>query len=275
MPNRDELASMTGESNYGRVQKRNYPELKLSGKTGKWEKTVKEGDQYINSEIEGDITGVILKIRRQLRFFKKQKGVISTLTTSEHNTPNDMAYLFETKERKTGKELRELHPELRTHQIIYMLVNGEIMRVIAKGSSLSPVEDKSSMSFYEYLSSFDKSGDVKEHAFEYQTILKPVLKSGDLGDYYSINFVRGQKLDDASLDIVAGEIKDLHNYFVAIDGSNDKPKEEESLNEHIEQPEPEEDLPVIQQGEDLIEETERAFPTPLKDEEINVDDIPF
>jgi len=157
--------------------------------------------KFDKQELGEEVNVIFLRIRRKLRQYRKDE---KPLTTNEHNTKADMLTLFGDTEviKGSNDELKARHQLLRTVQIVYALylpqgsTRGELVRLIVKGSALgSKVKAKDVHDFYSYISSF-KAGGADEHFYEHITILKGVEEQGELGEYYAMTFVQGEKITD-------------------------------------------------------------------------------
>ena len=257
--NTDEMELYTGENYYRKTKRLDLPELSLNGQRGVFKKgeslRKKGGEGWQSEEIQGEVSGVFLRIRKILKDYK------SEMWTPEFNSNTDEINLFQGfgKGRvilDSGKasEIRTKYKSLRTHQIVYFLMNNnEIVRLIVKGASFgSEKKSDKTVSFYDYLSSF--IGD--EHVWQYYTKLEPVKEVSTLGTYYAIHFERGNKLNDEELEIVKNESKKIHESIVSLDADVKKQNENRE--------------PLPKEKDETID-TEQKEPTEIKD----IDDLPF
>ena len=218
--------------------------VQLNGNTGTFRKVIRSKDGIKTEDLGPTVDIVILRIRRQLTEFKNEKFN----STSEHNHPNDTVLYFPTQEKMSSKDLRVKYTGLRTQQILYALLNNELVRVVVKGASLgSKNKPEDSMPFYEYLNQYEKD----EHIWQYMTSLQARPEKGKLGKYFAIHFEQGQKLPNTAtkkggldLSVIGAKMKVLHEIFESQDNWN-KIKEKES-----------EVLPVVQIEESLGLESE-------------------
>ena len=204
------LEEMSGERT--KVPKLSLNEVRLNGQTGKFVykdvlggRTEKDGDKekYKETEIGDEVKLVFLKIRRKLVGFRKGE---TNLVSVEHSTKNSQITLYGDETITASNEvLRGKYPCLKTQQIIYALYNGELVRLIVKGSALgSENKDKNVYDFYSYIQSF-KEGERNDHFYGYETVLYSVDEKSDLGSYKAMSFKQGDKLenlDDVELKMI-------------------------------------------------------------------------
>jgi len=133
-------------------------------------------------------------------------------------------------EKGVASELREKYPLLRTQQVVYALLNGEIVRLFVKGASLgSDSKAKDVTDFYSYISSFTGN----EHFFLNKTILNAVEEQGDLGSYYVVDFKKGEKITEEeqnevekAMVQVADYCRESDEYYQKFFENNTLPKDE-------------------------------------------------
>lgn len=249
----EELSKLAGEEHYMRVPRINYPTVRMNGNKGVFFKNVpptERDGKYTKEDLGGLFRGVILRVRRRLSDFS------GGYQTNEHDSSKQNVVLFQKGKKVDSGDyvyMREKYQKLKTEQVLYVLFGKDVYKLIVAGASLMRGDSKpaTSIPFYEYLGSFDKSKD--EHVFQYYTDFNPVEETGKLGTYYAISFVRGDKLNDAEMEIVADKLKQLATQIQSNDTSV-----HEDRKESIEQPDAEEELPTIQ-----------------VEEGITVEDIPF
>ncbi len=282
---REDLTKFSGEEYYQKPPQLILNEISINGQTGIYRmrnvlgglKEVTKGKivirKYEEKDLGSKIDLVFLRIRRRLVHFRKGD---KPLITSEHNYKGDFITLWgDAVEKGIADTLRAEHPELRTQQIVYALYNGELVRLIVKGSSLgSQSKAENIPTFYDYISSFkeDKKGNkVDEHFYQYKTLLTSSEEMSDLGPYFTINFNKGEKLSEEEMDKVAEVMKRVHNYCVAVDEFYSKAQVKDGVTENAIK----EELDIIDYGSD-----EQNFETPKiekkeKEEEIKIEDVPF
>ena len=173
------------------------------------------------------------------------------------------------------QELRQEFPELRPIARVYCLYNGELRMLSVLGTSQYNKTPQAGLNLlYEYLSSFDHS--KNERAYKFHTMISPW---GPVrytkGSGFLLNFSRGEVITDIERELVGKNLELLDRYFKDLEAYShqfdEKPKDgvikTESVQKPAEakedfetslQPPPPEELPIIQQGDD-----------------INVEDIPF
>lgn len=219
-----ELDSMSGSSQQ-QAQLLKLDEVKLNGKDGnftikrKTQPKVKEGDRevYPKEELTGTLSLVFLKKRRQL--IETGKGGTVVRKTNEHNATTDTVVLTdENGKREIGvaKDLREKYPNLRTNEVIYAqnLTNGEVLRLIIRGSSLHMQEEQKGITlFYDYLKEF--KDDDKFYLFETEMI--PTAVRSALGTIYTTHFKRGRKITDEEFKSVSDNIRSIHANTILVD----------------------------------------------------------
>lgn len=213
----EDLSQFTGEAGYKKAPILSLNQIALNGKDGTFIKKLMlegkgEDGKYQKQDLGNNIEVVFLKHRRRLF---KYNATTRSLETNEHNTKADHVILYGTNEKGTAEAIREAHPELRTQQIVYaiLVATGEVVRILVKGASLgSEKTAEGVMKYYDYLGSF---GD--EHSYQYKTIIKPIKEDGNMGSYYCMSFIRGEKLTEQQLEKVATAIKETHASIVKMD----------------------------------------------------------
>lgn len=260
--NKQELAEMSGEGSYRKPKSIVLDEIKIQGKEGTFVKTYltepKGADgKYRTEDLGESIEVVFLKIRRRLE--EKYNPKVKSRRTSEHNSSTDTVMMFGPDAQKgVASDLREKFPNLRTIQVVYCIEKktGKSVRLIVKGASLgSENKDKEVNSFYDYLGKFGKD----EHSYEFITSLSAVAEKSPLGDYYCINFQKGEKLNDKQMEKVSESIKEFHDNIVEQDTFY-RSKDEKDIKKEV----------LKETGE---EKDEDAIEYP--EEEIDPNDIPF
>ena len=255
-----QISEMTGESQFKKAPEMKLNDVGLNGQKGFFvERLLLEGKdesgKYTKKDLGKELKVVFLKHRRVLSHFKKGPNGLEVISTNEHNHKDDYVMLFGPNIKGKASDLREKYQELRTKQIVYSFLPelDEVVRLTVKGASLgSNNKQKEVLSYYEYLASF--SGE--EHSWQYYTILKPREESNDMGSYYTIEFVRGEKISEDELNSkIIPLIKNVHEYTQAVDNYY-KSKNEIEIKEEKKEKEPDLD-------------------TEYPDEVVNADDIPF
>lgn len=258
-----ELDAMSGSSQQT-TQLLKLDEVQLNGKDGifvikrKTQEKVKEGDRdvYPKEEHSGKLSLLFLKKRRVL--IERGKGGTKVRETNEHNTPSDVVTLYNreagTSETGVAKDLRVKYPNLRTNEVIYAqnLVNGDVVRLIIRGSSLHMQEEVKGITLlYDYLQSF--TGDDKFYLYE--TDMTPTPVKTPLGTVYTTHFSRGRKITDEEFKTAAEHIRRIHANTKAADAVADTQvaMPVASVAKH------EQDIQTIDYGDELA----------------NPDDIPF
>lgn len=249
--NLDELSKASGEDNVKTAPRYELPVIRLQGKEGKFIKAQRdENDQFQTEEIGDKLEGVMLKIRRMFSGFGKEE----VFFTNEHNSWKDVVNVFyidfKTKNRKaqmidTGKinYLRVKYPNLKMKQVIYFLIDDEIVKLEVKGKGLSNLFDY-------WRDAFDSS----EHIFQFISKVSISEETSPLGAYYAMNFEKGKEIKDLNkvgekINEVATNIEKIDSYYA-----------EQVPRYDIEEPENKSEIPVIEKE---------------KKEEIDPKDIPF
>lgn len=223
----------------------------------------KKGEKPEEIKLGDKVKVVFLKIRRTLQERNAEKVV---RWTSEHNTADDYVELRSANSQDvisgSAKSLREQYPNLKTIQIVYglLLEDGKgpkEVKIRIKGASLgSEVKAEGVMTFYEYLSSFDKSKD--EHVRNYVTELSAIKEEGKK-TYFCIKFTRGEKLSAETQKVADESLVKFYNVLSEQDSKVKAKKEIDVEPKVTSQENPNADLPVVEYPED----------------EINPEDIPF
>ena len=248
MSKRDEITKYSGENDYRKSPRLNYPIVQLDGDKGIFTKGYRENDEWKKMEVGQSIEVIILRVRRKLADWNTQ------MYSTEHNHPNNTIILYRDRQqidKGVAKELRQKpeYKELKTQQILYSYLGDEMVKIQVKGSSLgSENKPKDSIPFYEYLSSFDKD----EHIWEYYTRLVPKEEKKGNRRYFAISFERGEKIPEKQLDFVAEKMKVLFEAFESEDSYNLPEKKEFSKPLRDE-------LPTVQVDEEEIKPEDLPF----------------
>lgn len=225
------LAEASGENAVKGAPKLDLPILKLNGSKGNFT-LLKKGKKI---ELENEIEGVILKIRRSCTFYSKTKQMFST----EVNGNNDKMVLFEVFTKQNGDrsfnkvdegtyaELKQRKPDLKFIQVIYFLMDGEIVKLQVKGGGLT--------NLFEYYKQFGNS-----HLFQFITKITTEQKTDPI-TYYTMVFAKGEAIDD--LADVAEKINYLADTLNKIDSFRKEKSEvgeQSPVDEYEAEPAPEE-----------------------------------
>lgn len=218
-----DLSALSGEANFARAPELVLNQVRLEGKKGVFQyRNVKKGlvahptkperNVYETTDIGDTVDVSFLVIRRKM--VEKMTGNPGELSarpayTNEHNHKHETMLLsFDGGSIVgTAETLRAKYDLLRTQQIVYCLYKGELVRLTVKGASLgSKGKTKDTMSFYGYLSSFENNPKARDgsrdHFYDYVTTLKVIEETGDLGSYYTMNFIRGKAHSDKEMEAV-------------------------------------------------------------------------
>lgn len=200
------LAVASGETEVKGAPKLDLPILKLNGSKGNFT-LLKQGKK---TDLGNEVSGIILKIRRCCTFYSKTKQMFST----EVNSNNDKMILFEVFTKQNGDrsfnkidegtyaELKQRKPDLKFIQILYFLMDGEVVKLQVKGGGLT--------NLFEYYRKFE--GD--EHLFQYYTNITTEQKTDPI-TYYSMLFAKGEKVEN--MEDVAENINFLAETLAKID----------------------------------------------------------
>lgn len=137
------MLDMSGEDTGGKAPKYIVPMIKFNGNTGEFQKIVMaDGEKQIFPLAE-TIKFVILKNRKKLECFE------DGLSSIEYNSPSQIVTLFSNNDGKfsrlttdTVSNIKDEYPSLKTQEILYVLMDGEICKLVVKGGS--------SKGFYDY-----------------------------------------------------------------------------------------------------------------------------
>ena len=201
-----DLAEWSGENTVRRFR---YvvPVLKFNGIKGKFSLLMPdESGNWISKDIsKSEIEINILKVRRVLSSYEKlPDGSGLRNFTNEHNTWKDALTVFEMKkgdskprmvDMGSSEEVRKRNPNLRLRQNLYCIYDNQIVKLTARGKSLS--------SLFDYYQKFK----ANEHIFEFITNLSSHDETNEGGlTYYVLDWERGDKAD---LPMVAEKIKEV------------------------------------------------------------------
>jgi hypothetical protein len=232
----DDLSKYSGEEHMQRAPQLVTNIVRLNGQDGKFElKKVKEGllqDEktgkraYPTEDLGQQIDLIFLRIRRKM--VEKLQGrpdlAPNPSYTNEHNHKSEKLILTAPNgtEYGTSDELRQKYPDLRTHQIVYALYQGELVRLTVKGSSLgSESKPEDIMDFYSYMGSFQNNPEArdgkKDHFYDFVTELHSVKEMGKLGGYYTISFKRGHANSTETMEKVGAAMKQVHKFVTECD----------------------------------------------------------
>lgn len=235
--NEQDLAMMSGETNYQNVQLPVYDELVLNGNDGIFTKVFKtkpkvqiidELDGSTKEVYEREVVGktielVWLKLRRKL-IEKTQEGVVRQ--TSEHNTKKDIVSIYHYNGMATQHGIEAstingdtgLYPKMKVNQIVYAMdiKDNHIYKVILKGGSLSMQERLPTATlFYDYISSMGK----EEHFYTMLNVMTGTAYKTKLGVKFYCNFTKGRGLAIDEQKIVGEAMLDIHTKLKAYDDS--------------------------------------------------------
>lgn len=209
---RKRLANKSGDNNSQKAPKYTVPLIRFNGNTGAFRKVSKnEDNEDVETNIVAPVEFVILKKRRTLSSFSANQSFF----TNEHNTSAEKVMLFKVIDKTVtfedigfAADIREKYQALRTHEVVYVLFNGEICKMEIKGGSLS--------GYYEYQK---KLSEEELHSFEVTTVINSEKTKSDAGfGYYKMtfDFKRDDSLDfdliEKSIDEVSKACQDSDAY---------------------------------------------------------------
>lgn len=239
--NLQDLADKSGE-NQGSELRFDVPMLTLEGEEGYFRLT----QNKVETKLDGNVEGVMLKIRCQYGAYLNEGERI--LFTDEQNTARDTFELLEITQGKngkkftnvidrgTGKELKERNPDLKFKQMIYFLLDGKIVKLQVKGSSLTNLfrteeQAKEEKTETGYFNQFGKD----EHIFQVWTTLEAEKYSKKIGakvkTFYRIKFVKGNELPKQEMEKVAEKINYIFDKIQAIEKAKSEKNKGEAQND--------------------------------------------
>jgi len=199
---RDRLAGKSGENNSSRPPKYECPLIRFDGNRGTFRKVFKNKDgENEEVDIKTPVEFVILKKRRNLSSFSTNQSYFS----NEHNTSTEKIMLFKVVNKTVTLEdigftadLRQKYQTLKTHEVVYVLYDGEVCKMEIKGGSLG--------GYYDYQKSLTEE---ELHSFEVTTVVSSEKAKSEGGfGYFKMTFdhkaletdfgVLEQKIDEVS-----------------------------------------------------------------------------
>lgn len=256
----DELAG--SDLGRGVAPKIDVPLVRLNGKTGVFLK-LKPGEEPI--ELGDRIKIIPLKARRiYVGFVADRQKRITRYFTNEHNYWRDKISLFavfpdsekpEFIDAGTGKELKQKYPMLKMNQIIYCLLDDELVKLTIRGAGMR--------NWFEFRDSLEDS------AWKYLLEIGRVQEESSLGSYYVMVFTINRELEKKEREKATEKIIEISQKIKEID---DYYKEREVFEEEII---PEEIIPEKEETEEEKYIDEEGFPifgpkqTELKTEKEN------
>lgn len=253
----EELSELSGEKSVKQAPKYELPQIRLQGQKGVFIKIYKdEQGVFLQDEIGDEINGVILKIRRTCgaMTIDDNGDVEEIYFSNEHNDWRDKIMLFHkdlTKKKVktmmigtgTYKELKSKYTNLKMRQIIYLLINDEVVKLEVKGKGLSAL--------FDYYPQFPGN----EHIFQFVTKIGAIKKENKAIEYYAMTFEKGEPSDlekvGPKIKEVAENIKKIEDFY-----ASQVPPEEFILEEIVSEKTKDVDynnIPVIEENEPLPE----------------------
>lgn len=173
----------------------------------------KNDDDWTKSKLkDGHVEIIVLKERR--KFLKYNRSDKTTLWSTEYNNNNDMIRLFKSEggesklfDEGTPPNLRERHGLTgATNYILYGLVDGEVGKLIVKGSGLEE--------WFNYKDELE-SKDIP--LFLAVTVASPEKVEGGSVDYYKLTFNEINEVDDETLELVDEKMDEINENIAKID----------------------------------------------------------
>lgn len=233
MQKEDLRAKLAGQfgGNMEKAPKYNLPIIRLNGTDGKYTMTTYTDGESKQEELGEVIEYTIIKNRKKLEDYN------NGLSTSEYSQNGVITTLFLNSDGKYSKEavgtaadLRKKYTTLKTHEILYVIYEGEVCRLIVKGSSSSK--------YYEFLEQHKEDG---THLYEYKTISEvesaPNPKKRN-SKYYFMSFKKGKESDlekvSEKMDEVDAELKKIDDYNTKqVSGQAVKPMNENKIDDFV------------------------------------------
>lgn len=240
------MADLSGSGSGGTPPKYVVPIIRHDGNSGNFRKIgYNEHGEQEETPLDKPIKLTILKKRRTLSSFT----TLESFFTNEYTTTNEAVSLFKNvnktitfEGRDLPASLREEYQALRTHEIIYALFEGEVVKMEVKGGSLG--------NYYDYQKSLS---DDERHSFQVVTEISSSKTKNAAGfGYYALTFNAGEDVKD--LDTVEEKMKEVDSALRKMD-------------DYFKQ----RDLSASGKRDTIPKEPKVEYP----EEEINPDDIPF
>jgi len=245
----DKMSEQSGESNLMGAPRYELPIVRLQGKDGIFQRITKDNEGKSKVEELGDtIKGTTLKFRRILSSFSDKQSYFS----NEHNSFQDNITLFQSEtdsegkrstmmvDEGTAKEIKERKQNLKMTQVVYFLMDKEVVKLQIKGSSLK--------NFYEFRQEIKKK--ENKHFFQFVIEIEKTKIEGKLGVYYTMEFSIKEEIKDLGpvaekIEEVTKKLEEIENYYK--DKGNKEPGEEaaEAIEKQIKE-EKEEEIEVNQ-----------------------------
>lgn len=242
---RERMAAMSGETGGGKAPKYNVPLIKFNGNTGEFKKiSYDDAMGKLIDPLDSQISIVVLKNRKRL------EALDDGLSSSEYNDMSQKVFLFKEEGGKysreavdTAPELKKQYPTIKTQEVLYVLFEGEVHKLIVKGGS--------SPNFYGYKDEL-KADDM--HLFEVTTVIgsESEVNKKTRKKYFKMTFKA--TVLETSLDEVEEKMSEVDAAIRKIDDFNTGK--------------------LIEYGKQKGEIKPTAV-IETEDDDINVDDIPF
>jgi len=273
----NKMSEQSGENSLMGAPRYNLPIVRLQGQKGIFQRITKDSEGKTKTEDIGDkIQGTTLKFMRTLNQFTKEESFFTT----EHSSFNDIITLFNVTKKVDGtksvmmidegtaKEIKDKHQGLKMTQVIYFLMGKEIVKLQVKGSSLS--------NLFEFRQEIKKKKD--KHFFQFVLEIDKTKKEGPLGVYYAMEFSVKEEIKDlkpvaGKMEEVSDKLEEISNYY------KNKPTAEQEGKEIasaiLESGDPKDVKEKLRTTTAQIKENSEIPTVEDKEEEINVDELPF
>ena len=268
--NVDEIAKNAGEISQFRYI---VPNLNFNGNKGEFTLMVPDDKKgYKAKDLGQEIKFIILKVRQKWLGFKKVNKVLVATFSSEFDKFSDKIVILE-KSKETGKtkkiadsladkeSIKTIDPDMKYTQVLYVLYEGEIVKITIKGGNLSP--------FWEYSQAVKE---LDKRHFQFVTKLERHEEEGQQGTYYQLDFLQDSESDPAEVKPKLDELKKNlekqdKSYAERSTSAQDEAEKEKLEQEKIKDSE--------DSGGILDVEVNPEADTEAKEDEVNVEDIPF
>lgn len=267
---RKRMADLSGDSRNSAPPKYVVPLIRFDGNRGEFKKISKsESGENIEEIIKAPLDIIILKKRRILSSFSPAVSYF----TNEHNNTSERLILFKNLSKTVTQEaigftedLREKYQTLRTHEIIYVLFEGEICKMEIKGGSLS--------GYYDYQKALSSE---EKHSFEVVTVLGSEKVKSEAGfGYYRITF--DFRNDEIDMDSIESKMLEVSKACKAVDDYTQAKISEKQLKSaasSLTEADKSQIVEARKREQDAADRLMNEIATGKESDDINVDDIPF
>lgn len=203
------MVGLSGGSMMSKPFKYLVPLIRFNGNTGEFRKISNdENGNKVETPITKPFKFVILKKRKLLSSFSTNTSYF----TNEYDTPNVKVCLFKNvagvvsfEKIGFGPDLRAEFQALKTHEVIYLLHEGEVCKFEVKGGSLG--------NYYDYLTSLNNQ-DL--HTFQVNTILDSIKTKNEAGfGYFAVTFT--SEPTEVALDLIESQMNEVSDNIAKVD----------------------------------------------------------